>query len=81
MSSSRGKSHSMSNVFELGGSIEPSPVRASSSDYEEEDISFRVVRMTRQAVSSSALASPLASVVVVPWPMPRCPQVWLAWPP
>lgn len=40
MTSSGGESHSVSNVSGLGGSVEPSPTKASSSDHDEDDISL-----------------------------------------
>lgn len=55
----------MSNVFGLGDFVGPLPVRASSSDHEEEDILFRMVCRTCWAVGPSALALAVVAALVI----------------
>lgn len=58
MSSFGGESHSMSNVSGLKNFVEPSQIRTSSFDHEEEDILFRVVCKT------SPVSPPAPTVII-----------------
>lgn len=62
MGLSKDESYWVSYISRFQDSKEPSLDRATSSDHEEDDISFKVMHKARQLASLSALAPFLASI-------------------